>query len=556
VAPSATPASPSASAAPTSAPTAAPAASPTSAPALSGRKATVVLGKDMRSELGMDPARAYEQIDFLVLGNAYSRLVRFPTGADGYPDFTQLQGDLADSWTVSPDAKTLSFKLKSTPKFASGSLLTAEDVRFSYMRLKNVKGTAGFLASNIDTVESPDAGTVVIKLLEPDPGFLKSLTSANFAVTEAAVVKANGGTDAADADTKDTAENFLSTQTVGSGPFKMTQYDRGQKIVLQRVDDWWGGPPAAIEQFIVQNIPEPELQAAALERGDIDMTWSLIGQPDLIQRLTGGGFILEKKPTLEYYVILFTADPKNNPAVANEKVQLALKYAIDYDGLTKICPVGSTRMAGIAPEFVGGFSPSDPDAIHEDLDKAKTLLAEAGYAKGFDVTYSGFKIGGICPTHEEIAIKLAQDWARIGVRVKVDFKDFEQAIGPIRSGDIQIANTGWIADYPDPINYAKSLVPLSAFAKRARFSELGTPKPDPTLFPSYSQLVALSKQMLSETDPAKALDLFHQTEVLSAKASALYPTLTIDVAMVGAPDLTGFHYNVLYYWDLYQLGRK
>ena len=86
----------------------------------------------MSVDLGMDPARAIEEISYLVLGNTYSRLVKFGAGADGSLDFSQVVGDLASAWTVSPDAKTYTFTLKPEARFASGNPVTADDVVFSY----------------------------------------------------------------------------------------------------------------------------------------------------------------------------------------------------------------------------------------------------------------------------------------------------------------------------------------------------------------------------------------------------------------------------------------
>lgn len=519
---------------------------------LSGRDATVILGKNMTVDLGMDPARAFEELDFLVLGAAYSRLVKFPTMPDGTLDFSTLEGDLAEDFSMSEDAKTFTFTIKDDATFASGNKVTSEDVRFSYERLKNVQGVPAFLAAGIEAIEAPDESTVVITLTDPNPGFLKQLTGANFAVLDSEVVKANGGSDAADASTSDTAEAFLSSESAGSGPFKMVSYDREQRLVLQRVDDYWAGPPAEIEQFIVQHMPEPDLQAAALERGDIDITWNLIGQPDLIDRLAGAGFVLEKKPTMEWYTLFFTADPANSEAIANEKVQLALKLAIDYEGLKQVCPVGSTRM-GPAPEFIGGLPESE--LLTEDLDRARALLEEAGYADGFDVTHTGFRIGGVCPTHEALATKIAADWDRIGVRSTLDFREFEQAWTQIQSGDTQVSYAGWIADYPDPANYTQYALPVTSLADFARFG-IGGPAVDSPNFPSFDQLVTAGEQMNAELDDAKRLELVRQAEHLALEASAVYPILVLDTAVMATPSLDGFNYNLLYKFDPYQFGRE
>ena len=516
------------------------------------RKQTLVMGKDMSVDLGMDPARAFEQLDFLVLGNAYNRLVKFPYKADGTLDFTRLLGDLATSWRVSPDARTYTFKLNPHARFASGRPVTSQDVAWSIARLKFVNATPGFLAADVDEIAHPDARTVIIQLTQPDLGFLKRLTSPNFAVIDSKLVSQNGGNASPKAAQLDTAENYLSTQTHGSGPYKMTSYERGQKLVMVINENYWAGHPGVIRQFITQHIPDPNVQVAALERGDLDMTWNLNGYLSLISQLQKQHYVIDQRPDLEWYDILFTADPTQSDIVARETVQLALKYAIDYNGLKHLAPGGNPRM-GIAPTFVGGLPESK--LLQQDLTKAKQLLKTAGYPNGFSVTISGFKIGGISPSHEQIGIKLAQDWSRIGVNANLNFQEFDAIIGQIRAGATQIALTAWIADYPDPIDYAQYSTPLTSFAKRARWSSTANTV-DVNRFPSYPKIVDLAQRMLTATTQSKRLSLFHQLEPLCLTGGAIYPTLVLELVNAAAKDVTGFKYDLLYDWYLPNLGRK
>ena len=193
--------------------TAAPAtAAPATSAPLSGRAASLVVGREMRPNDTFDPARAYQELYVVVLGNTYQRLVRFMNTPEGI-DQSQFEGELATSWTVSPDGLVYTFTLNPDARFASGSPVTAEDVRWSYQRFINIKGAPAFLAGSIQTLEAPDPATVVITLKQPDLTFLGFLTQPNFGVLEAAVVKQQGGTDAADADKTDTAEQWLTSNS-------------------------------------------------------------------------------------------------------------------------------------------------------------------------------------------------------------------------------------------------------------------------------------------------------------------------------------------------------
>src|SRR5207248_3038812 len=140
----------------------------------------------------------------------------------------------------------------------------------------------------------------------------------------------------------------------------------------------------------------------------------------------GEGYQAINGAALSWYYLNLNADPTNNPTLANEKVQPALKYAIDWEGLKKVCPSGSQRMPGLAPPELGGASESDPSAIHEDLAKAKSLLAEAGVPNGFKMTLTTFKFAGYCPLWEDLAVKLSADWKRIGVDAQVGVFDFDK----------------------------------------------------------------------------------------------------------------------------------
>ena len=342
-----------------------------------------------------------------------------------------------------------------------------------------------------------------------------NLTGANFSVLDSVVVKANGGSSAADASSTDQAENFLSTTSQGSGPFTMTSYERNQKIVLTRVDNYWGGTPAAIQQFIVQNIPDPSVQAAALERGDIDLTWNLIGNSDLVQRLQGENLQIDQQPTLEYYDILFNANPQIGGPVQQRRCKASAQVRHRPRGSQADLPHRHAAHGGIAQPAVGGFAEDDPNAINENLDMARQLLTEAGYANGFNVTLSGFKIGGACPSHEDIATKLAQDWARIGIQSTLTSASSIRPSARCGPGSTRSRSRAGSPTTPtrsttrstrcrsprspsEPSSTRATRTPLTRRSSRAS-----------------SRLYDMSNEMLHETDPVK-----RQQDFLAVEAAA------------------------------------
>jgi peptide/nickel transport system substrate-binding protein len=148
----------------------------------------------------MDPARAFSFTPFTIFRAAYQTLVWFPP--DGV---TPLQPDLATSWETSEDGMTYTFHLRDDVVFSNGDPLTAADVVFSFMRLKHVHGNGSFLVESIDNVEAVDDYTVQINMSVPDPALLNKMVFGGLSVVNADVVREAGGSDAADAETADTA---------------------------------------------------------------------------------------------------------------------------------------------------------------------------------------------------------------------------------------------------------------------------------------------------------------------------------------------------------------
>ena len=180
----------------------------------------------------------------------------------------------AASWEISDDGTVYTFTLADGITFSDGSPLTAADVVFSFNRLANLKGNPSFLADGIVSVEAPDDQTVVLTLAQPDPAILAKLVFDGFGIVNMDVVMEQGGTDAEDAATADTAEEWLNQNSAGSGPYVLESWEPGVETVLVRNENYWGEAPA-MERVIFRNIPEAATQKIQLEAGDIDIAWDL-----------------------------------------------------------------------------------------------------------------------------------------------------------------------------------------------------------------------------------------------------------------------------------------
>src|SRR5436190_19487881 len=195
---------------------------------------TLVVGAsfDIKS---LDPARGFEQITGMVHKATYNTLVTLAEN-----DISQPVPDLASSWDVSPDAKVFTFHLRPDVKFQpSGNLMTSADVKWSLERAIAIKGNPSFLLDGIVKVDAPDPQTVVITKSDSDPAFISKQSFGVFGVLDSKTVQAHGGTNAPDAATSDTAENWLNQNSAGTGPFIMTKYTPDSEVDLQKFAGYW-----------------------------------------------------------------------------------------------------------------------------------------------------------------------------------------------------------------------------------------------------------------------------------------------------------------------------
>src|SRR4051812_25855914 len=180
---------------------------------------TLVVGHSESTD-SLDPARGYTQTVGIVNQVVYDTLVTFPKDSAA-----SIEPRLASSWTVSADGLTYTFTLRDA-KFADGNPVTADDVIFSLNRLKYVKGNPSYLTDGIASMTATDAKTVTITLSAPSPVFLSLLANGSTGITEASVVKANGGLDTDGADKNDTAQAYLDGKSAGSGPYVLDHWTK------------------------------------------------------------------------------------------------------------------------------------------------------------------------------------------------------------------------------------------------------------------------------------------------------------------------------------------
>ncbi|MFK0164851.1 ABC transporter substrate-binding protein [Rhizobium sp. NPDC090279] len=409
---------------------------------------TLVEGFAFDDILSMDPAEAYELSAAEITGNTYSLLVRLDIN-----DTSKIKNDIAESWSVSDDHLTYTFKLKPGLKFASGNPITAEDVAWSFERVVKLDKSPAFILTqfglNGDNVtekaKATDPNTFVFTVDKPyAPSFvLNCLTATVAEVVDKKLVLQHVKPATPTADYKydnDFGNSWLKTGFAGSGPFKLREWRANEAVVLERNDNYYG-EKAKLNRVIYRFMKESSAQRLALENGDIDIARNL--SPTDLEAI-------EKNPQLAstnapkgtiYYMSL----NQKNPNLAKPEVQQAFKYLVDYDA------IGKTLIKGIG-EIHQTFEPKgmlgslDENPFKLDVAKAKELLAKAGLPDGFSVTMD---VRSVEPD-TGVATAIQQTLGQAGIKVELIPGDGKQKLTKYRARGHDIYYGNWGPDYWDP----------------------------------------------------------------------------------------------------------
>lgn len=406
----------------------------------------------------LDPGYVYEKYPPVVVNACYENLFKF------YSNDGEAEPCLADTYEFSEDGLTLTVKLKDNVTFASGNKMTSADVVFSINRTKNLKGNPSFICDTIESMETPDDLTVVFHLTQPDSAILSKLTYPAMCVLDSAVVKENGGTDAENASTADTAQAYLDTTSAGSGMYVMTSYTPDQEIVLEKNENYWG-EGTNVDKYIIRIQSDANTQMMTLSSGDLDIALNLTD--DTMAELEGNENIETiNAATKTVGFVMMNMDESIGGPVSNPQVQEAIRKAIDYEGLKEICGEGTiTPYSLIQAGFMG--SKGEKAEGYTDIEEAKSLLAEAGYPDGFDIDMQvcDLDLEGVLLT--DLAQKIKEDLSQIGINVNIVTEAWAAGYGDdYRDGKLGFTVMYWSVDYNDP-NVQLAFLPGQSVGLRA-----------------------------------------------------------------------------------------
>lgn len=395
----------------------------------------------------LDPAIGYDWQNWSMIKSIFDGLMDYAPGT------TNLVPGLAESYSISDDGQTFTFKLRAGVKFHNGREMTAEDVVYSLNRVTNpatrspgagffgaIKGyeeMADGSASSLAGVHSDGPLSVTIELSRPDATFLHVM-ALNFAsiVPEEAVVAAG--------------EDF-GKHPVGTGAFSLGEWTIGQRLVFEKNADYWRAGLPYLDSITFEVGQEPIVALLRLQNGEVDIPGDgippakfreVMGDPAQAARVVEGGQLHTGYITLNTQM----------PPFDNVKVRQAVNMAINKDRIIQVINGRAVSATQPLPPSMPGYT-DNYTGYAFDIEGAKALLAEAGFADGFETELFVMNTD----PNPRIAQAIQQDLAGIGVSVSI--KSLAQASVIAAGGEsdqapmIWSGGMAWIADFPDASNF-------------------------------------------------------------------------------------------------------
>jgi peptide/nickel transport system substrate-binding protein len=470
----------------------------------------------------LDPARSYSDSTGPLLGLFGDTLTAIP--AD---DLNGVDPALATEWQASDDLKTYTFTLRPGVKFSTGTEMTSADVVFSFDRLKNIQGPSGYLTANIDTVQAPDPQTVVFTLLTPDSTFPTAVSTPYMSILDSAALKENGGVADESAASSDKTQQFLDSQTVGTGPYVLRSWTRNQELIFDANPDYWAEKPA-FQSIVIRDIREASTQAQLLQGGDVDVALNI--DPDTAKSLADKGVSIASTQSLNMVYLGINNGAPNVPQLGDPRVRQAIAKAIDYDGINATFADGNARPGAFIPLGLDGSEAVSP--VQYDPEGARALLAEAG-ATGlnFDVTFANVNWYGV--PQSALWQKITADLAAVGITINIRPAEYESWVEHYRNGESTLTTGLWAPDFPSSAQYFDILArPEGLLSKRLN-----------TTIPEGEQLY---QDYLSEDDPAARSRTAETIAKEFAAQSSVLPVLQPNTIVAHAPWVADFGYSAQY----------
>ena len=447
----------------------------------------------------LDPSLAMNQRSFTVFSQIYEGLIKWN------PETETVEPNLAKSWEQLDDV-TWRFELRDDVTFHDGNHMTSEDVKFSFDRLQLT-----LTSSYVDYIEeiTPDGDYgVIFKLKMPYSSFINALQYPCAVVVSKAAVEKYG--------------DSYADHPVGTGPYMFVSKMAADNITLKRFDEYWN-EPAKTENLIFKIIPEGSQRTIMLENGEVDIACDILTN-DAVRVEEDPNLNLVAKSGNKYYALYLSASSAS--ATSNKLVRQAIAYAIDKDLLVSAVMNGyGTPGSELCTPTVAGYNPAKERGNIYDPEKAKALLAEAGYENG--VTIDAYIRSG--QPYEELATVIQGMLKDVGITINMNIMDNNKITQLQEEGE----------DLPIDIGFYNNICGDMDFIMQ----KLLPTTHNQTYFNDYVlELITAARSYTELSDRQKVYDKFHDLMAEDVPHCPLF----YEVMLIGLnKNVEGFHVNPL-----------
>lgn len=476
-----------------------------------------------------DPQRGYTPTAFVVQHGVYQTLLTF-NGSE----VTKPEPLLAKSFASNGRGTEYTFTLDPAARFADGTPVTSADVVFSLRRLANIRGDGSYLLAGV-TVKAQGADRVVLSSRTANAAIPAIMANPATSIVNARLARQHGASDAPDAARSDRAEQWFNSSAsagAGSGPYLLDQYDAASQITLKANDRAWKDP-APFKTVVLRNM-QAAAQATNVQRGQAEVALDVAATDAARIKSSGAANVSQQASRFTYFAFA-SGDPAISPTMADPKVQEAIRYGLDYQGMVGLAGPGGSQMAGVVSSWMPGAL-SDDDAIVRDLPRARAALAAAG--AGHDeltLDYpSDLTLQGV--SYSALAAKMQQDLEEVGFKVKLRGSPIAILSANSAAGRLPFGVSGRGADFMDGTAYL-NMSPGGFQAERVHWSDA-------------PEVVALSDEAKAEVDDAKRAALVQDWGRKLNEVGPYFPLVAPLSSVVATKDLTGTDSSPQYVIDL------
>lgn len=402
-------------------------------PALGQPAGTLVVGL-VAEPVNLDPAQVTDLNSNRVGRRIVETLVTMPD------ESTQVVAGLAESWTISKDGLKYTFKLRKNVKFHDGTAFDAEAVKFSIERQFNPEHPfnklgkypfANYFFGNVKAVEPVDPSTVEFVLKEPRASFLTVLTSAAASIVSPTAVKKFG------------ADYALTP--VGTGPFKYASWERGQRVVLEKNPAYWKFP-VKLDRVVYRPIVEAQARLTELLTGSLDLIVDV--PPDYVAQLENHAKVSMLKQVGSHVWYLGINNEKK--PFTDKRVRQAMNYAVNKEAIVRdvLKGTGAVSVGPVLPKTWGAEPSLKP--FPYDPERAKKLLAEAGYPNGFSTTLWSPESGSGMQSPVAMSTVIQSNLKAVGINATIQTMEWGAFLAKLRTKEQELFALSWMSGNEDP----------------------------------------------------------------------------------------------------------